>query len=455
MLKKVLNDLGLDPQNCVGYCFDGAANMRGKNRGVASRLKSICPKAVYVHCHGHRLNLAIQGCLTSVAPLKNCLGVIQSLYCFIEASPKRHAVYCNIEVEGSESSFVRTLKSQGDTRWACHWEAVKAVIDEFKRILLCLLKLYEDDDPRTSSDARALLTALADFEFLLCLCILKVILSSINSLSRYLQGKNVDVSSAQRNANLTLGVLKDCRSDASFELVWEQARVLEKECRSILADSQFMFKEANLPRRKPSKRLQALCGESAGEGDVISDVKLYQKVNTYFTSLDNVVSEMEERFNENDQSILTSMGSIIFDESPSDSCFDRVSEFYSLDKDLLKIDHRMLHHFVKGNKVKISSAPDLYAELKAADALDMIPMMAVALEMFSSIPATSCSAERSFSALRRIKTYVRNRIGQERLTNVAVLNIERIYANDVMKHNIDAVIDSFGRKNEARVKLLF
>ena len=66
-------------------------------------------------------------------------------------------------------------------------------------------------------------------------------------------------------------------------------------------DSIFVFKEPSLPRRKPSKRLQTLCGESAGEGDVITDVKVYQKVNTYFTSLDNVISEMEERFNEDDQ----------------------------------------------------------------------------------------------------------------------------------------------------------
>ena len=28
------------------------------------------------------------------------------------------------------------------------------------------------------------------------------------------------------------------------------------------------------------------------------------------------------------------------------------------------------------------------------------------------IPATSCSAERSFSALRRLKTYLRNTMGQ-------------------------------------------
>ena len=66
----------------------------------------------------------------------------------------------------------------------------------------------------------------------------------------------------------------------------------------------------------------------------------------------------------------------------------------------------------------------------------MVPEMEKALHVFSSIPATSCSSERSFSALRRIKNYVRNRIGQERLNNVSVLNIERLYANEVLKYDL-------------------
>ncbi|KAJ9601818.1 hypothetical protein L9F63_000046, partial [Diploptera punctata] len=46
-------------------------------------------------------------------------------------------------------------------------------------------------------------------------------------------------------------------------------------------------------------------------------------------------------------------------------------------------------------------------------------------ELTLTIPATSASVERSFSTLKRIKNYVRNSQGQERLTNLAVLSIER------------------------------
>ena len=39
------------------------------------------------------------------------------------------------------------------------------------------------------------------------------------------------------------------------------------------------------------------------------------------------------------------------------------------------------------------------------------------------LPVTSCEAERSFSALRRIKSYLRTTMKQKRLNGLALLNI--------------------------------
>ena len=57
---------------------------------------------------------------------------------------------------------------------------------------------------------------------------------------------------------------------------------------------------------------------------------------------------------------------------------------------------------------------------------------------------TSCSAERSFSALRRIKTFLRSTMGQDRLSSIAVINIERKYANKTMQNDMQRIIDIFG-----------
>ena len=44
---------------CRGQCYDGANTMRGPKSGVATQLLRDEPRAVYVHCYGHALNLVV------------------------------------------------------------------------------------------------------------------------------------------------------------------------------------------------------------------------------------------------------------------------------------------------------------------------------------------------------------------------------------------------------------
>jgi hypothetical protein len=59
-----------------------------------------------------------------------------------------------------------------------------------------------------------------------------------------------------------------------------------------------------------------------------------------------------------------------------------------------------------------------------------------------------CGCERSFSSLRRIKTYLRNTIGQERLTCLALINIEKDFEID-----IDAIASDFVSKKDERKRI--
>ena len=62
------------------------------------------------------------------------------------------------------------------------------------------------------------------------------------------------------------------------------------------------------------------------------------------------------------------------------------------------------------------------------------------IKVAMTIPVTSATAEHSFSVLKRIKTYLRATIGQERLTHLAVLLIERELSKNI---DLDSVIDHF------------
>ena len=54
-----------------------------------------------------------------------------------------------------------------------------------------------------------------------------------------------------------------------------------------------------------------------------------------------------------------------------------------------------------------------------------------------TLPVTSCSCERSFSDLKRLKTYLQSIMGQERMNDLEIDN--------------DAVIDMFARKHPRRM----
>jgi len=63
------------------------------------------------------------------------------------------------------------------------------------------------------------------------------------------------------------------------------------------------------------------------------------------------------------------------------------------------------------------------------------------------VPVTSATAERSFSSLRRLKTYLRNTMGQGRLNNVTILNTHTDVLDDL---DIDIFAEQFILAKENR-----
>ena len=58
-IRDTLIHMNLSIQNCRGQCYDGASNMAGSKSGVASQIKTKEPRAIFTHCYGHSLQLAV------------------------------------------------------------------------------------------------------------------------------------------------------------------------------------------------------------------------------------------------------------------------------------------------------------------------------------------------------------------------------------------------------------
>lgn len=67
-----------------------------------------------------------------------------------------------------------------------------------------------------------------------------------------------------------------------------------------------------------------------------------------------------------------------------------------------------------------------------------------------TIPVSSAGCERSFSSLKRIKTYLRNSMTDVRLSNLGVLSIESERSKAL---NMERFVDNFAFKHNRRIKL--
>ena len=77
---------------------------------------------------------------------------------------------------------------------------------------------------------------------------------------------------------------------------------------------------------------------------------------------------------------------------------------------------------------------------------DIIPTIVKLLRLLGTIPVTACECERCNSALKRLKTYSRSTMGQERMDSLALSHIHRYV---VVKP--EAVISEFARRNPRRL----
>ena len=67
--------------------------MVGKNTGVTEEIKSIEPKAIETHCHGHSLNLSVKDTTKSNRLLNDVvMGTVAEITILVKYSPKREQV---------------------------------------------------------------------------------------------------------------------------------------------------------------------------------------------------------------------------------------------------------------------------------------------------------------------------------------------------------------------------
>ncbi|KAK0145339.1 Zinc finger MYM-type protein 1 [Merluccius polli] len=101
---------------------------------------------------------------------------------------------------------------------------------------------------------------------------------------------------------------------------------------------------------------------------------------------------------------------------------------------------------------EIMNLPELPTQTTALEMLsflhennlqELYPNLWIALRIAVTLPVTVASAERSFSKLKLIKTYLRSSMAQERLSGLAIISINAEVAQQL---SYDVLIDDFASR---------
>lgn len=127
----------------------------------------------------------------------------------------------------------------------------------------------------------------------------------------------------------TIISFKDLRTEDNFQKVWERVENISKNNN---------FSEAKLPRLK-SVPLKL----GGGTKQSVQNVQDHYKINVYYNILDSIVMCMNNKFKENDLSLLNSMSDVLFNENPSTESIYDVCKTYKLEFEDLSSEIKILN----------------------------------------------------------------------------------------------------------------
>lgn len=184
------------------------------------------PKAIYVHCVSHSLNLALSNS-SEIPPIRSCMGTVQKIWVIFN-TPKRQAVLKQKVLEKLPDSKKNKLKQMCPTRWVQRYDAVMVIVELMPAVCATLEEIQQWEDKNSSSGAFVLLHAIQQSEFIVSLMSSAKLLSYILKSSKSLQSYDSDLSTAISYAETTVSAISNTRQHAK-----EEFSAVFKECNEM------------------------------------------------------------------------------------------------------------------------------------------------------------------------------------------------------------------------------
>ena len=421
VIKDVLLRIKLRIEDARGQCYDGASIMSGSKSGVATQLKLLNKKCLYTHCYGHALNLAVGDAIKSVGFLESIFDTAREICKLIKLSPKRNSKLDEIRKDAKNVS--KSVHALCPTRWTVRGEALQSFLNNFHELMeLWEWTLSKCKDADIKARVRGVKSVMKTFDFVFGCQLAVVLLRQTDNLSRTLQNPQISAAQGNRIALDVVKTLSKDRNEESFNMFWEML---------LIKNESLGGKEPELCRKRkvPAK----LDFNSASIHYFPSNVREHYR-HVYFAAFDSTVESIKERFNQEDFKRYTSLQELFLKAVRGERWNEEMEEVVAVYGDdfckfQLEGQLSLLRSIAESNGLKINSFTihDFIQFLQKLDNSQKCILSEVVklAKILLAMPATNAVSERSFSALKRIKTYLRATSTDKRMNHLMLLHIHK------------------------------
>lgn len=395
-------------------------------------------------CTAHSLNLVGKSAAVGCPAAARFFCLLQNLYTWLVASTHRW------QVHQKHLKGLPVNKALSDTRWSARHDAIRSVNKSYNENIAALEELATDENQRRDSrlEAEGFRKKLEQLEVAILLEIWDTILERFQKTNLSLQERGLSLNSAIHLLKSLLEFVKRQRSEFDSYEEKGKKKSVEKE-----------YKQSSIRSQKRKCQFD----EGPSDETVFSPRQKF-KVEVFLVIIDKLSSALQHRLDaykdiHENFGFLTNLTELsndairgaaakLMEEYSSDfeDCFpSELVQFSELFKTVIVQPQGQ----GQGQEEAQCEPQNTCTELKMLLFLNELnftqsfPNVHIALRIYLSMMTSNCSGERSFSKLKRIKNEVRSCMGQQRLSLLSLMSIEREIVSSL---SFTDLIDNFAMR---------
>ena len=430
-VKDILIRCNMASQKMIGMAFDGASAMKR----LAVLLKDqVCKHALFIHCFAHCNELVFKDATSLSRMVADAQDFCEDMHAIAGVSPKRVLLFDNIQKESSDSpedtQSNLKLRKLSRTRWTTRGAAADVILKKNSELQETLNTLSMDTSatPECRAKSRGLLRKLKSFPEMFKLVAMNEQAYLLENNSKQLQSATLTAEQAKASIDKQYIRQQELRSSTEFERLYAKTeKLIGVEHDETGVERNRNDNEPILAKRRTTaaNMTDYLVHSSAP----IAQVTLNEKEELrrmYYETLDTFKEAIKTRFDQNDLQVLEQIETCLlraankesFDTGDFFDSLGAISEAQELKNELKEIPvHIKLYNHESTiplkRVTKVSTICDVLNQKQSSK--ETLPEIHKLLCLYNSVPLGSATAERSFSAMRRIKSWLRSMMSGNRL----------------------------------------